>query len=101
MKNQNLNIGDKLLCKNYLKTEYSRLIEGDYYLLVDFEIFNHEEYCDVNYTFYDEYNYDDYVYYIDDNNHHSFSILDEKDLYKYFYKKNEIRNMKLEKLKNV
>ena len=97
MKKQNLNIGDELLCKKDYKS-YSRFIKGRYYIVGNFSIYHHEEYYYVNYSFFDEYGYDDYIYYIIDESNNFFSVVGEKDLYAYFYTKKEERNIKLTKL---
>ena len=82
MKNQNLNVGDKLLCKKDLTTSYS-IYHKDRYYIVHFII---------NYD-------DDYQYLIsDDKNTYSSFKYDEEYLYTYFYRKNEVRKIKLKKL---
>ena len=81
MKKQNLNIGDKLLCKIDVNKSYLTLTKGVEYIILSADI-------DVLY----------YKYNIIDDTNKDFYYIEEFD--DYFYTKNEVRKIKLEKLKN-
>ena len=81
MKNQNFNIGDKLLCKIDVNKSYLTLTKGVEYIILSADI-------DVLY----------YKYNIIDDTNKDFYYIEEFD--DYFYTKNEVRKIKLEKLKN-
>ena len=96
MKNQNLNIGDKLLCKNSSKNLSSNefpiysgpsLSKGLEYEIVDIK-YNHEN-IDTG-----------YYYYVSQNNNRIVGHTNEFLFYTSFYTKNEIRKIKLNKLIN-
>ena len=91
MKNQNLNVGDKLLCKKSLSNKNKTviyLIEFKYYYIVDICIYEDGDYiysiysicCDISYQI--------------------INFKYEDEFYEYFYRKNEIRKIKLNKLIN-
>jgi len=93
MDKQNLNIGDKLLCKNDLKSLVSNntsllfFKKGKYYVVDEIRL--------INDIFVD---YNEYFYYIIDDNNERYSFWMERYLYTYFYTKNEIRSMKLNEI---
>ena len=90
MKKQNINIGDKLLCKISFLSNSTYIIKGKYYYIKYIDIINVAR-------------KDYYFYYLED-----FESLvccdekelccDEKEFCKYFYTKQEERKIKLEKL---
>ena len=82
MKNQNINVGDKLLCKKYLNIgSSSHFNYGEYYIVSNIII---------------EY---DYLYIIDNNNY-GYLFINSDYLYSHFYTKKEERKIKLNKLIN-
>jgi len=89
MKNQNFNIGDKLLCKIDVNKSYLTLTKGVEYIILsaDFDVLLSAD-IDVLY----------YKYNIIDDTNKDFYYIEEFD--DYFYTKNEVRKIKLEKLKN-
>ena len=81
MKKQNINIGDKLLCKDNL---YEIFKKYKYYYVdnvIDFSTDNSEYFYDIR-TEYDT----------------ILPFFQEEYLYTYFYRKNEVRKKKLEKI---
>jgi len=91
MKNLNLKVGDKLLCKTNLCSLLVNYFNKDKYYIV-WDIKNFKDYSQ-NWTW-------TWYYIIDERDcPYSFSKMDD-DLYDIFYTKSEIRKMKLEKLKN-
>ena len=84
MKNQNLNKGDKLLCKKNYNNSYMRFTKGIEYYVSAIEI-----------------NSNDYKYYFCDDDDLVISCVDEICFFDFFYIKNGIRKIKLEKLKTV
>ena len=79
MKIKNLKVGDKLLCKKDYYSFSSLIFHKNEYYIV-FRIENNS-----------------YIYIINDYNTYSSFFYDES-LFVYFYKKQELRNMKLKKL---
>ena len=88
MKNQNLNKGDKILCKNDIHNSRINFTKGIEYYIVAIEHKND--------------NYDDdgsnYYYYISDDNSQIIVSENERLIYNYFYTNQEVRNMKLKKI---
>jgi len=84
MKNQNLNVGDKLLCKKNLNELYASFNKNKYYIVYDIKLFD---------------NNTDYCYYIefDKKKYYSFRY-SVRFFYEHFYTKQEERKIKLEKL---
>jgi len=82
MKKQNLNIGDKLLCKKSIHAYFNK---DEYYYIGDIRIIN---------TF----RYEEYIYEIKIDNVVGVSIGNDITLYNHFYKKNEVRRIKLKTL---
>lgn len=80
MKEQNLNIGDTLLCKLNNKV----LIKGKSYVICDI--------IEVSIIL------NDYIYYISTGSYELLSFWQEFLLYEYFYTKKEERKIKLERL---
>ena len=83
MKKQNINIGDKLLCKISFLSNSTYIIKGKYYYIKYIDIINVAR-------------KDYYFYYLED--FESLVCCDEKEFCKYFYTKQEERKIKLEKL---
>ena len=94
MKNQNFNIGDKLLCKSELKVSIGDFKSNKYYVIVDINI--HKDY----YVFFEDDIYDDYTYFFICDNNIKYGFWYKSFFYDYFYTKNEIRELKLKKLKH-
>ena len=82
MKKQNINKGDRLLCKNNLWCVFNK---GEYYYI---------EYIEDNVTG----SIHNLIYYTKDNNNVIYPIIDEHFFHSHFYTKKEERNMKLTKL---
>ena len=101
---QNINIGDKLLCKNDLitdmiyddtLTDMISFIKGKYYEVYDIRIIEDK------YTVVDMKDYNDtYFYFFISELNKDFSFWYAPYFYEYFYTKNELRTMKLDKLKD-
>ena len=87
MKKQNINKGDELLCRTTLSNKYIDIFKkGKYYIVWEILVFNDPSV---------------YTYYIcDETGMLTPFRYDEKILYKYFYSKNDVRNMKLKNLEN-
>lgn len=85
MKKQNINVGDRLLCKKDFSDDSNRFRKGRYYLVWD--ITNDISYDD-----------DDYIYQIEDEQDMLYGFYYSELLCSHFYMKNELRNIKLKKL---
>ena len=85
MKKQNINIGDKLLCKKDFSDLSYRFLKGRYYLVWNI----------INDIVYDN---EDYIYQIEAEQEISYDFYFEKILYDHFYSNSELRKIKLEKL---
>ena len=84
MKNQNINVGDKLLCKKYLNIgSSSHFNYGEYYIVSNIII-----------------EYDLYCYIISEDNNYGYPFINSDYLYSHFYTKKEERKIKLNKLIN-
>jgi len=90
MKNQNLNKGDKILCKKDYFNNLMKFTKGIEYCIILVEI---------NTNIFDNYS-DNYTYYFYDDNSRTMTSDSEYGLYSFFYKLTEVRNMKLKKLNN-
>jgi len=85
MKKQNINVGDKLLCKkNLFNSESTYLIEFEYYYV-----------CEITPT---NNNYTDYIYMLICEQYQPVNFRYYGEFCEYFYTKQEERKIKLEKL---
>jgi len=91
MTNQNIKVGDKLLCKKYLN---KYLIHND--LLTSFDFFIKGKYYSISEIIIDK---DDYSYYVTNEINKPYPFFYEESYFcTYFYTKNEIRKMKLKNI---
>lgn len=86
MKKQNINKGDKLLCKEGFTSSMINFYKNKEYSIRDIKLTDHN------------YDYDDYVYEFIDENNKIFTIWYEDELYNYFYTEKEVRKFKLKQL---
>jgi len=92
MRNQNLNVGEKLSCKkDYINNKIS-IRKDEEYEISDIAI-NDSSLIDGDENVI-------YYYYILDDNNSKIEIRNDEDIETYFYTKKDIRKMKLKKLNN-
>ena len=92
MKNKNLKVGDKLLCiQDHINNKISISKDQEY------------EIVEITLNYWEELDNDDdeVCYYIYDDNYSSIEINIDEDMNKYFYTKQDIRKIKIEKLNNI
>ena len=90
MKNQNINKGDKILCKKDYCNNRMKFTKGIEYYIVTVEIST---------NIFDNYS-DNYTYYFSDDNRRIITSNSEYGLYSFFYRMTEVRNLKLKQLNN-
>jgi len=89
MKNQNLKVGDNLLCKyNIININKNFKIDKYYAMISIYIISNTISGVDF------------YYYYLFDDDDNLILFCGEEDLYEYFYTKQEERKRKLDKIEN-
>jgi len=89
MKEQNLNIGDELICKRIFHPNFEYYILNSCYTVYDIKFFN------IDNKFF---NIDNAYYYMTIGNEKMNIVCSYEDIYTYFYTKNETRKIKLQKL---
>ena len=90
MRNQNLNVGEKLSCKkDYINNKIS-IRKDEEYEISDIAI-NDSSLIDGDENVI-------YYYYILDDNNSKIEIRNDEDMNRYFYTNQEVRNMKLKKI---